>query len=82
MGCLGVLAGLEVVRTLVENNIKPRIPITIVNFTNEEGARFEPSMMASGVLSGKFDKNVMMKKKDTKGLHLRKHLNRLAMKEK
>ena len=51
-GVLGVVAGLEVVRTLVENNIVPRIPITIVNFTNEEGARFEPSMMSSGILSG------------------------------
>lgn len=67
-GVLGVLAGLEVVRTLVENNMKPRVPITIVNFTNEEGARFEPSMMASGVLSGKFDKNVIMKKKDSAGI--------------
>ncbi|MFB3164343.1 Zn-dependent hydrolase [Neobacillus sp. 179-J 1A1 HS] len=67
-GVLGVLAGLEVVRTLVENNIKPQIPITLVNFTNEEGARFEPSMMASGVLSGKFDKNVMLKKKDAAGI--------------
>ncbi|NWQ42459.1 Zn-dependent hydrolase [Bacillus sp. EB106-08-02-XG196] len=67
-GVLGVLAGLEVVRTLVENKIKPRVPITIVNFTNEEGARFEPSMMASGVLSGKFDKNVMLKKKDSAGI--------------
>src|SRR3954453_12301966 len=38
-GVLGVLAGLEVVRTLVENNIKPKKPITLVNFTNEEGAR-------------------------------------------
>ncbi|MEH7113144.1 Zn-dependent hydrolase [Neobacillus niacini] len=67
-GVLGVLAGLEVVRTLVENKIKPQIPITIVNFTNEEGARFEPSMMASGVLSGKFDKNTMLKKKDSAGI--------------
>lgn len=67
-GALGVLAGLEVVRTLVENNIKPQIPITLVNFTNEEGARFEPSMMASGVLSGKFDKNVMLQKKDSAGI--------------
>lgn len=67
-GVLGVLAGLEVVRTLVENNIKPQIPITLVNFTNEEGARFEPSMMASGVLSGKFDKNVMLQKKDSAGI--------------
>src|SRR5690606_41178303 len=53
---LGVLAGLEIVRELVDHNIKPKIPITVVNFTNEEGARFEPSMMASGVLSGKFEK--------------------------
>jgi beta-ureidopropionase / N-carbamoyl-L-amino-acid hydrolase len=67
-GVLGVLAGLEVARTLVENKIKPQIPITIVNFTNEEGARFEPSMMASGVLSGKFDKQVMLKKKDAEGI--------------
>jgi beta-ureidopropionase / N-carbamoyl-L-amino-acid hydrolase len=66
-GVLGVLAGLEIVRTLVENKITPRIPITIVNFTNEEGARFEPSMMASGVLSGKFDKTTMLNKKDLNG---------------
>lgn len=66
-GVLGVVTGLEVIRTLVENNIKPKIPITIVNFTNEEGARFEPSMMASGVLSGKFDKSVMLQKKDAEG---------------
>ena len=55
-GVLGVVAGLEVARWLVENNIKPRIPLMIANITNEEGARFEPSMMASGVLSGKFNK--------------------------
>ncbi|MFJ5761524.1 Zn-dependent hydrolase [Neobacillus sp. NPDC093182] len=67
-GVLGVLAGLEVVRTLVENKIIPQIPITLVNFTNEEGARFEPSMMASGVLSGKFDKDVMLQKKDSAGI--------------
>jgi beta-ureidopropionase / N-carbamoyl-L-amino-acid hydrolase len=66
-GVLGVLTGLEVVRTLVDQNIKPKIPITIVNFTNEEGARFEPSMMASGVLSGKFDKAAMLAKKDADG---------------
>ncbi|MDR7238497.1 Zn-dependent hydrolase [Neobacillus drentensis] len=67
-GVLGVVAGLEVVRTLVENQIKPQIPITIVNFTNEEGARFEPSMMASGVLSGKFEKSAMLKKVDSEGV--------------
>ncbi|WP_191274367.1 Zn-dependent hydrolase [Neobacillus kokaensis] len=67
-GILGVVTGLEVVRTIIENQIKPCIPITIVNFTNEEGARFEPSMMASGVLSGKFDKSFMLQKRDPEGI--------------
>ena len=67
-GVLGVVAGLEVVRTLIDHNVKPSIPITVVNFTNEEGARFEPSMMASGILAGKFDKNLMLQKKDADGV--------------
>ncbi|MEK3888796.1 Zn-dependent hydrolase [Bacillus sp. FSL K6-3431] len=74
-GVLGVLAGLEVVRTLVDHRIKPSIPITIVNFTNEEGARFEPSMMASGVISGKFEKDVMMNKVDSEGITFGQALN-------
>lgn len=49
-GVLGVVAGLEIVRTLFENDIKPQVPIVVVNITNEEGARFEPSLMASGVI--------------------------------
>lgn len=67
-GVLGVLAGLEIVRTLVENQVKPDIPITVANITNEEGARFEPSMMASGVLSGKFDKAKMLQSTDGDGI--------------
>lgn len=67
-GVLGVLTGLEVVRTLVENNIKPKVPIVVANITNEEGARFEPSMMASGVMSGKFDKGAMLKSTDKSGV--------------
>ncbi|AWD67495.1 Zn-dependent hydrolase [Priestia megaterium] len=73
-GILGVVAGLELVRTLVEHNIKPKVPIMIVNFTNEEGARFEPSMMASGILSGKFQKDVMMKKTDVDGVKFKQAL--------
>ncbi|MEK3663037.1 Zn-dependent hydrolase [Paenibacillus sp. FSL F4-0236] len=67
-GILGVIAGLEVVRTLVDHGIKPKLSVTIMNFTNEEGARFEPSMMASGVLAGKFDKAEMLNKKDPEGI--------------
>lgn len=67
-GVLGVAAGLEVMRTLVENNVTPRVPVVVMNVTNEEGARFEPSMMSSGILSGKFDKEAMMAKKDVEGM--------------
>ena len=77
-GVLGVVAGLEVARTFVENNIKPRVPLMIVNFTNEEGARFEPSMMSSGVLSGKFDKAVMLKKKDVNGMTFEEALHSIG----
>lgn len=67
-GALGVLTGLEVVETIVENGIKPEIPIVVVNITNEEGARFEPAMMASGILAGKFGEAAMFKSEDTNGI--------------
>ncbi|MFD1887022.1 Zn-dependent hydrolase [Paenibacillus wenxiniae] len=67
-GILGVLAGLELVRTLRDYGIQPRIPIVVMNFTNEEGARFEPSMMASGVLAGRFDQATMLAKTDSDGV--------------
>lgn len=77
-GVLGVIAGLEVVRTMVDQSIKPRIPVMVVNFTNEEGARFEPSMMSSGILSGKFDKIEMMNKTDFKGITFEEALNSIG----
>ena len=46
-GVLGVLAGLEIVRTLNDLNIQTKHPILVVNWTNEEGSRFPPAMMAS-----------------------------------
>ncbi len=51
-GVLGVLSGLEVVRTLNDLGIKTRHPIVVTNWTNEEGARFAPAMLASGVFAG------------------------------
>lgn len=50
-GVLGVLTALEAVQTIIDEKLELDHPITIVNFTNEEGARFEPSLMASCVLS-------------------------------
>lgn len=51
-GILGVLAGLEILRTLEDNKITTRRPIEVVNWTNEEGARFAPPMAASCVFAG------------------------------
>ncbi|MEC8163981.1 MAG: Zn-dependent hydrolase [Pseudomonadota bacterium] len=51
-GILGVLAGLEILRTLEDKNITTRRPIEVVNWTNEEGARFAPPMAASCVFAG------------------------------
>lgn len=51
-GVLGVLAGLEVVRSMNDLGIKTKHPIVVTNWTNEEGARFAPAMLASGVFAG------------------------------
>ena len=51
-GILGVLAGLELIRTLNDTKTRTRHPLRLVNWTNEEGARFPPAMVASGVWSG------------------------------
>ena len=55
-GALGVLAGLEVVRTLNDLEIVTEAPIELVNWTDEEGSRFGHSLMGSGVWSGVFDR--------------------------
>lgn len=67
-GVLGVLAALEAVQTIQDAKLTLDYPLTIVNFTNEEGARFEPSLMASGVLAGKFDKEKMLASTDRQGV--------------
>lgn len=51
-GCYGVLSGLEVIRTLKENNYKMERPVIVGAFTNEEGIRFQPDMMGSLVFAG------------------------------
>lgn len=54
-GVFGVLAGLEVIRTLNDHGIETVAPLEVVNWTNEEGARFAPAMLASGVYGGVFE---------------------------
>lgn len=59
-GVLGVLTAMEAVETIVKEKIPHRHPITVMVWTNEEGARFEPAMMSSGVICNKFDKEKML----------------------
>ena len=54
-GVLGVLGALEALRTLVEAGYETYAPIEVVNWTNEEGSRFAPAMVCSGVFAGVFD---------------------------
>lgn len=79
-GVLGVLTALEAVQTILDENIELTFPLTIVNFTNEEGARFEPSLMASGVLAGKFDKAAMLASTDTEGITFEEALEKSGYK--
>ena len=69
-GILGVLAGLEVVRTLHDAGITTRHPIEVINWTNEEGARFAPAMVASGVFAGEFTLDYALAQTDRNGVTL------------
>ncbi len=66
-GVLGVLAGLEIVRTLNDLNIQTKHPILVVNWTNEEGSRFPPAMMASAGYAGIYEVNTLLSAKDSEG---------------
>ncbi len=58
-GILGVLTAMEVIETIVTKKIPHRHPIQLVVWTNEEGALYEPAMMCSGIICGKFKKEEM-----------------------
>ncbi len=77
-GALGVLAALEVVRTLKDLDIKTKHAIEVVNFTNEEGSRFAPAMVASGVFAGAFDLDFAYSREDADGLKLGDELARIG----
>ncbi|MBX9885105.1 MAG: Zn-dependent hydrolase [Novosphingobium sp.] len=69
-GILGVLAGLEVLRTLGDAGVVTRHPLEVVNWTNEEGARFAPAMLAAGVFAGAFDLDYALSREDKHGVSL------------
>jgi len=75
-GVLGVLGALEVVRSLNDHNIDTVCPLEIVVWTNEEGARFPPAMMGSGVFTGVFDQAEIYTNTDPNGLTIEEELKR------
>jgi N-carbamoyl-L-amino-acid hydrolase len=79
-GVLGVLAGLEVIRTLNDMGIKTKHPIEVVNWTNEEGARFAPAMVSSGVFAGVMSPEAAYAIKDAGGKAFGDELARIGYK--
>jgi beta-ureidopropionase / N-carbamoyl-L-amino-acid hydrolase len=77
-GQLGVLCGLEVIRALNDRKLRTRHPVTLVIFTNEEGARFQPAMIASGVMAGKIALEDAYNARDKDGLRLVEELERIG----
>ncbi len=77
-GVLGVLGGLEIIRQLNDMNVKTKHPIVVVNFTNEEGTRFAPAMVASGVFSGVHTLDWAYDRKDADGVRLGDELERVG----
>lgn len=77
-GVYGVLAGLEVLRTLHENDIETEHPIEVVVWTNEEGARFSPACMGSGVWSGNLSIEDIYQKQDKDGKTVGDELKRIG----
>ena len=79
-GVLGVLGGLELVRTLNDLGVKTKHPIVVTNWTNEEGTRFAPAMLASGVFAGIHEQDWAYERTDAKGKTFGAELERIGWK--
>src|SRR5580704_12947682 len=77
-GVLGVLAALEAMRTLHDAGYETNAPIEIVNWTNEEGSRFAPPMLASGVFAGAFTPDYAYSRVDRDGKTFGEELKRIG----
>ncbi|TNC74948.1 Zn-dependent hydrolase [Rubellimicrobium roseum] len=77
-GVLGVLGGLEVLRTLNDAGIRTRRPIVLANWTNEEGTRFAPAMLASGVFAGLHTQDYAYDRTDAEGKRFGDELARIG----
>ncbi len=81
-GVLGVLGALEALRTLVDMGYESNAPLMIVNWTNEEGSRFAPAMLCSGVYAGVFTPEFAYSREDRQGIKLGDELERIGYKGK
>ncbi|MGB5557220.1 MAG: M20/M25/M40 family metallo-hydrolase, partial [Paracoccaceae bacterium] len=79
-GVLGVLGGLEIIRTLNDLGIKTKHPIVVTNWTNEEGTRFAPAMLASGVFAGMHEQDWAYGREDAEGKTFGEELERIGWK--
>ena len=77
-GVLGVLGGLEVMRTLNDLGIRTRHPIVVTNWTNEEGTRYAPAMLASGVFAGIHTQDFAYDRTDAEGKKFGDELKRIG----
>ncbi len=77
-GVLGVLGGLELVRTLNDLDVSTKHPIVVVNWTNEEGTRFAPAMLASGVFAGRHEQDWAYDRTDSDGKKFGDELKRIG----
>ncbi len=77
-GVYGVLAGLEVIRALNDANVKTKHPIEASIWTNEEGSRFAPAMVASGVFAGVYDLDYGLSRADQDGKTMGEELKRIG----
>ena len=79
-GVLGVLGGLELLRTMNDLDIKTKHPIVVTNWTNEEGTRFAPAMLASGVFAGMHTQDWAYDRTDAEGKKFGDELARIGWK--
>jgi N-carbamoyl-L-amino-acid hydrolase len=77
-GILGVLGALEALRTLHEAGYETFAPIEVINWTNEEGARFAPAMVSSGVFAGAFEHDWASSRKDPDGITFAEALEKIG----
>ena len=77
-GNYGVLAGLEVLRTLAEAGVTTPAPLEVAVWTNEEGSRFVPVMMGSGVFAGAFTLDHVLAQRDREGVSVRDALEAIG----